>query len=65
MQSNQNEEQQKINDALIYAKVIVKMIKQLNLDNELGGLTILEAEILKHYIEQFEINTQKETNETR
>lgn len=66
MQYNQNEETQRINQSLAYAKVIVKMVKQLNIDNELGGLSILESEILNHYIEQFEINIKpKETNEKR
>jgi hypothetical protein len=56
-----------IEQAIRYAKVIVGMVKQLNIDGELGGLSITESSMLQHYIEQFEINTQlkKQTNETR
>lgn len=56
-----------IEQAIRYAKVIVGMVKQLNIDGELGGLSIAESLILTHYIEQFEINTQlkKQTNENR
>ena len=56
-----------IEQAIRYAKVIVGMVKQLNIDGELGGLSITESSMLQHYIEQFEINTQlkKQTNEKR
>mgnify|MGYP006283260237 CR=1 FL=1 len=55
-----------IDQAIKYAKVVISMVKQLNIDGELGGLSIIESNMLQHYIEQFEKNIQPKNtkNET-